>query len=78
MIMYDAKREIQQLSLIGYSNSIISKTIEKTLIKTYFFIFGSCLALTYLCKFLISQQLKNSLELEINPFINISVSTLLD
>ena len=70
MIMYDAKREIQQLSLIGYSNSIISKTIEKTLINTYFFIFGSCLALTYLCKFLISQQLKNSLELEINPFIN--------
>ncbi len=70
MVLYEAKREIQQLMLIGYSNRIIGKTIQKTLKKTYIIIFGSCLLLTLLGEFLISQQLKNYFQIATNQMIN--------
>ena len=70
MILYEAKKEIQQLMLIGYSNSIIAKTIQKTLQKTYIVIFGSCLLLTIIGDLIINQQLKNYFKLATSQQVN--------
>ena len=70
MILYEAKKEIQQLMLIGYSNSIIAKTIQKTLQKTYIVLFGSSLLLTIIGDLIINQQLKNYFKLATSQQVN--------
>jgi hypothetical protein len=70
MVLYEAKYEIKQLMIIGYSNKIIAKAIQKTLQKTYVIIFGTCLILTVIGEFLISQQLNNYFQIATNQMIN--------
>ncbi len=70
MILYEAKKEIQQLMLIGYSNSIIAKTIQKTLQKTYIVLFGSSLLLTIIGDLIINQLLKNYFKLATSQQVN--------
>ena len=70
MVLYEAKHEIKKLMLIGYSNTIIAKAIQKTLQKTYVIIFGTCLLLTIIGEFIIGQQLNKYFQLATNQIIN--------
>lgn len=70
MVLYEAKHELKKLMLIGYSNTIIAKAIQKTLQKTYVLIFGTCLLLTIVGEFIIGHQLNEYFQLEINQMIN--------
>ena len=75
IIIQSSKELIKKLFILGYNPKQISIAFEKTLLKTYLFIFSVSMVITVILKAIIAKEINNKLGLKMESYL--SYSTLL-
>ena len=75
IIIQSSKELIKKLFILGYNPKQMSIAFEKTLLKTYLFIFSVSMVITVILKAIIAKEINNKLGLKMESYL--SYSTLL-